>query len=132
MRTLAGSSDSLAVPTTVHCFPSGDSSPVIVSLVRLRRSQRGRPGDTPCGPPATSSVKSCCMRTPWAPVTMIAAYAAPCSVLSFTMRPAFAQGTTPGTTFRTPGVASGRRIWPVMEFTRAVMAPLPSSGRLTK
>ena len=69
---------------------------MIVSPERVSRSQRGEAADTFPASPVTSWVKSHCIRTPWLPVTIRAAYAAPWRVLALTMIPAFDHGCTPG------------------------------------
>ena len=66
-----------------------------VSPERVSRSHRGEAADTAPGRPAMSPVKSYCIRTPWLPVTIIAAYADPCPVLRLMMIPALDQGWTP-------------------------------------
>src|SRR6185437_2907657 len=67
-----------------------------LSPERVSRSQRGEAADTFPPSPATSWVKSHCIRTPWLPVTIIAAYADPERVLALMMIPALDQGCTPG------------------------------------
>ena len=69
---------------------------MIVSPERVSRSQRGEAEDTFPAIPATSWVKSHCIRTPWLPVTIIAAYAAPWRVLALMMIPALDHSCTPG------------------------------------
>ena len=103
---------------------------------RVSRSQRGEAADTFPVSPATSWVKSHCIRTPWLPVTIIAAYAVPWRVLALTMIPAFDHGCT-------PGVMPAVGFWsdanpplveykPVSDVTRTVMLPFPASGWRTK
>ena len=110
---------------------------MIVSPERVSRSQRGEAADTFPASPATSWVKSHCIRTPWLPVTIIAAYAAPWRVLALTMIPALDHGCTPGVipavgvlvrTANTPWV----EYRPVSDVTRTVMLPFPASGWRTK
>src|SRR2546430_12542422 len=63
---------------------------------RVSRSQRGEAEDTFPAIPATSWVKSHCIRTPWLPVTIIAAYAAPWRGLALMMIPALDHSCPPG------------------------------------
>jgi len=126
---LDGSPASVTVSTRVQCVPSAESYPVIVSPERVSRSQRGVVAETAPGKPATSCVKSSCIRTPWLPVTIIAAYADPGVVLALMMIPALAHGTSPG---RMPGPWVSVGTWPVREVTRVVMLPFPVSGWCTK
>ena len=100
-----------------------------VSPERVSRSQRGAAAVTAPGRPATSWVKSSCIRTPWLPVTITAAYADPCRVLAVMMIPALAHGTRPA---RIPPLLVSRWICPVSDVTRTVMLPLPPSGWCTK
>jgi hypothetical protein len=93
--TVAGSPARVAVPIVVHRSPSVDSYPVTRSPARVSRSQRGDPVETTPGRPGVSSVKLYCIRTPWLPVSITAAYAEPGRVLSLIMMPAFAHGTRP-------------------------------------
>ena len=65
---VAGRPVSTAVPIAVQCRPSADSYPVMESPDLVRRSQ-----DADTALPATSWVKSYCIRTPWSPVSMTAA-----------------------------------------------------------
>ena len=72
-----------------------------------------------------------CIRTPWLPVTMTAAYAEPGFRLSLMMMPAFVHGCGPG---RTEAIRSGGsppggcRALPVRDVTATVRLPLPASG----
>ena len=101
----------------------------MVSPERVSRSQRGEVAETAPGIPGLSCVKSYCIRTPWLPVTIIAAYAEPGLVLALMMIPALAHGTRPAR-IAAPGTGTG--IWPVREVTRTVMLPFPASGWCTK
>jgi len=109
---------------------------VIVSPDRVSRSQRGAAAETWPAIPATSWVKSHCIRTPWLPVTIIAAYAAPWRVLALMMIPALDHGCTPGVMPAVglwPGVnAPWVEYNPVSDVTRTVMLPFPASGWRTK
>jgi hypothetical protein len=58
------------------------------------------------------------MRTPWAPVTITAAYRDPGVVPALTISPALAHGSG-------PSPSSGRM--PASDVTRAVMVPFPGS-----
>ena len=104
-----------------------------MSPERVSRSQRGEAADTFPASPATSWVKSHCIRTPWLPVTIIAAYAAPGRVLALMMIPALDHGCTPDAmpSVGDPPPASAAP-WvekrPVSDATRAVMLPFPASG----
>ena len=80
----------------------------------VSRSQRGDAGETIPGSPAVSPVKSYCIRTPWPPVTSIAAYAEPGLVPALIRIPALDQGCRPAV--------------PASDVTRAVMLPLPRSA----
>ena len=87
-----------------------------------------------------SLVKSSCIRTPWPPVTIIAAYADPCRCSCLMMIPALDQGWTPtwppatarGLAARQPAPARPPPYRPVSDVTRTVMLPLPVSGWRTK
>src|SRR6185312_15513813 len=110
---------------------------VIASPYQNNRSQRGEVADAFPVSPATSWVKSHCIRTPWLPVTIIAAYAVPRRVLALTMIPALDHGCTPGVIPAVgepppASVAPWVEYSPVSDVTRAVMLPLPSSGWRTK
>ena len=110
---------------------------MIVSPERVSRSQRGEAADTWPASPATSWVKSHCIRTPWLPVTIIAAYADPRTVLALMMIPAFDHGCTPGVipaVGEAPpaAVAPWVEYRPVSDVTRTVMLPSPTSGWRTK
>ncbi len=101
----------------------------MVSPERVSRSQRGEVAETAPGRPGMSWVKSSCIRTPWLPVTIIAAYADPGLVLALMMIPALAHGTRPAR-IAAPWVSTG--ISPVREVTRTVMLPFPESGWCAK
>src|SRR5215472_11819861 len=112
-----------------------------MSPERTSRSQRGALSDARPGRPAMSPVKLYCIRTPWLPVTIIAAYAEPCLVLALMMIPALAHGTRPGVMGGPcepgPGARTGTCEFPdacspVSEVTRAVIVPLPVTGLRTK
>src|SRR5215468_2651083 len=100
----------------------------------VRRSQRGDAGETAPGSPAVSPVKSYCIRTPWAAVTSIAAYAEPGVVPALIRIPALDQGCRPAVP-RPPALLAGPAwpAWPavpavpVSDVTRTVMVPLPRS-----
>jgi len=107
-----------------------------VSPNRVSRSQRGEATDTLPAIPATSWVKSHCIRTPWLPVTIIAAYADPRWVLVLMMIPALAHGCTPGVIPAVGFWSEANPPWveyrPVSDVTRTVMLPSPASGWRTK
>src|SRR5579875_594501 len=131
-----GSPASVAVPTRVQCTPSAESYPRIASPARVSRSQRGDAADTFPAIPATSPVKSHCIRTPWLPVTIIAAYADPWRVLAVMMIPALDHGCTPGVMPASGFWPAAMPPWveysPVSEVTRTVRLPSEPSGWRTK
>ncbi len=81
-------------------------------------------------------MKSHCIRTPWLPVTMIAAYADPVVVAALMMSPALAHGCTPGDMpavgFCPAATAPCVEYSPVSEVTRTVMLPSPANGWRTR
>ena len=83
------------MPTRAQRVPSAESQPVIVAPERVSRSQRGCAAETAPGRPAMSPVKLSCIRVPWRPVTIIAAYAEPWRVLRLMMIPALAHAERP-------------------------------------
>ena len=74
-----------------------------------------------------SPVKSSCIRTPWLPVTMIAAYADPGVRVALRMIPAFAHGTAAR---RVPPCGTPTAL--ASDVTRTVRLPFPISAWCTK
>src|SRR5215831_5655930 len=72
------------------------------------------------------------MRTPWPPVTIIAAYADPCAVFVLIMIPALDHGWVPLVSDWPALTAPAGEYSPVSEVTRTVMLPSAASARCAK
>ena len=75
-------------------------------------------------------MKSHCIRTPWLPVTIIAAYAEPEVAEALMMIPALDHGCRPA--FRSWVETPSGEYEPVSDVTRTVMLPSEPSGWCTK
>lgn len=120
--TVLPSDGRVTVPTLVQAAPVAEEYPVITGPDLTSRSQPARSAG-----PGMSPVKLSCIRTPWPPVTMSAAYTDPPARLALRMIPALAHGTT---TRAKPRRGAGTAL--VSDVTRAVMTPSPVSGWWTK